>query len=102
VIRKVCADLLRHLPSEKAGQDEPQLGAQVVERGLDVLVGPGGISRLQCFEGEAAILVLEEGDVGVALRRLPDGAGQEDAGRVDAQRPHQALPERDQPLLVEG
>jgi hypothetical protein len=98
----VCAGLLCHLPSEKAGQDEPQLGGQIVERGLDLLVGPGAIPRLQRVEGEAAIVVLEEGNVGVALRRLPDGACQEDADGVDAQHRHQSLPERDQALLVDG
>jgi hypothetical protein len=102
VIRAVCAGLLGQLPSEKARQDEPQLGGQVAERGLDLLVGPGGIPRLQRVEDEAAIVELEEGDVGMALRRLPDGAGQEDADRVDTERRHQALPERDQPLLVDG
>jgi hypothetical protein len=53
-------------------QDESQLGGQVAERGLDLLLGPGGIPRLQRFEGETGIVVLEEGDVGVALRCLPD------------------------------
>jgi hypothetical protein len=102
VIRVVCACLLGHLPSEKAGQDEPQLSGQIVKRGLDLLVGAGGIPRLQRVEGEAAIVVLEKGDVGVALSRLPDGTGQEDADRVDTKRRHQALPKRDQPLLVDG
>jgi hypothetical protein len=86
---------------EKARQDEAQFGAQVSERGLDLLLGPGGIGLLQGVKGEARIVV-DERNFGVALRRRPDGAVQEDADRVDAQRRHQALPQRDQPLLVQG
>jgi hypothetical protein len=34
------------------------------------------------------MVVLQKGDVGVALCRLPDGAVQEDANRVNAERRH--------------
>ena len=99
--REVLGQALCHLPSEKPGEDEQHLGDQVGERGLDLLLGPGGIALLQGVKGEARIVV-DERDFGVALRRLPDGAVQEDADRVDAQRRHQSLPQRDQFLLVQG
>ena len=91
-----------HLPSKKACQDESQLGEQVGERGLDLLLRPGGIALLQGLKAEAGIVVVDEGDLGVALRRLLEGPVQEDADRVDAERQHQSLPQRDQPLLVQG
>src|SRR5919204_2784643 len=87
------AYLLCHLPSHKAIQDKQQLGSQVAERGLDLLLGPGGIPRLQGVKGEDVIVVMDTGDVRVALRCLPDGAGQEDAGCVDAQRRHHCVPQ---------
>jgi hypothetical protein len=88
---------LCHLPSEKSSQDEQQLGAQVVERGLDLLLGPdsipldlllgpGDIAHLPHLKAQAAIIAADEGDVGVALCRLPEGTVQEDASRVDAER----------------
>jgi hypothetical protein len=68
------AYLLCHLPSQKAIQDKQQLGSQIAERGFDLLLGPGGIPRLQGVKGETGIVVTDKGDVRVALRRLPDGA----------------------------
>src|SRR5207237_5799626 len=94
------AYLLCHLPSQKAIQDKQQLGSQVAERGLDLRLGPGGIPRLQGVKGETGIVVTDKGDVRVALRCLADSAGQENAGRVDAERCHQSLPQRVQPVLM--
>jgi hypothetical protein len=51
----VHAYLLGHLPSEKACQDEAQLGGQVVERGLD--------------------LPLNQSHGGISMGRAPDHAG---------------------------
>jgi hypothetical protein len=53
---------------------------KVGQSGLDLLLGPGGIALLQGFKAEATLIVVEEGEVGVVLRRLPEGAIQEDAG----------------------
>src|SRR5919201_288522 len=107
-----CAHALCRLPSEKPCQDAQHLGRQVAQSGLDVLLGSdgisldlllaGGIAHLQGLKAEAVAIVVDEGDVRVALRRLPEGAVQEDASRVDAERCHQSLPEADQSLLVEG
>ena len=96
-----CAHTLCRLPPETSGQDEQHLGRQVGQSGLD-LPGPGRIADLQGLKVEATIIVVEEGDVGMALRRLPEGTVQEHAGRVDAERRHQTLPEADQSLVVEG
>jgi hypothetical protein len=46
--------------------------------------------------------VLDQGEVEVALRRLPDGPVQEGADRGDAEHRHQPLSERDRSLLVKG
>jgi hypothetical protein len=108
-----CAHALCHRPSAKSRQEEHHLGRQVGQSGLDFLLGPHGIppdlllgpadiAQLQGVKAEATIIVADEDDAGVALRRLPNGAGQEDAGRVDAERRHYSLPEADQSLLVAG
>src|SRR5437016_1940557 len=97
-----CAHAPCHLPSEKSRQDTQHLGGQVGQSGLDLLVGPGSIAHLQGVKAEATLIVVDKGEVGVALRRLPEGAVQEDAGRVDAERRHQALPESEQSLFVEA
>jgi hypothetical protein len=69
---------------------------------LDLLLGPGDIAHLPCLKAQAGLIVADEGDVGVALRRLPQGTVQEDASRVDAECRHHSLPEADQSLLIEG
>ena len=76
--REFLSQALRHLPSEKPSQKEQHLGAQVVESGLDFLLGPGSIALLQGVKGEACIVELDEDQLGMALRCLPDGAGQQD------------------------
>src|SRR5205085_8335063 len=70
----VVSQALGHLPTQKPRQDEQQLGRQVGERGLDLLLGPGGIALLQRLKAETGFIVVDEGEVGVALRRLPEGA----------------------------
>jgi hypothetical protein len=58
---------------EKARQDEAQFGAQIGERGLDLLLGPGSIALLQGLKPDAGIIVVDEVECRVASRRLPDG-----------------------------
>jgi hypothetical protein len=69
----VCAYALCYVPSEKARQDEQHLGDQVVESHRDLLLGPGGTTLLQGLKAEAGIIVVDEVECRVALRRLPDG-----------------------------
>jgi hypothetical protein len=49
---------LRHLLTEKSRQTAQQLGRQVVECGLDLLLRPGGIALLQGLKAETGIVVV--------------------------------------------
>ena len=72
-----CADCGRAVP----GRLDLLLGPDGIS--FDALPGPGGIAHLQRVKAEAPIIVVEEGDIGVALRRLPEGAVQDDARRYE-------------------